>query len=97
MTNPMDQAHFDSGVSIVRLVIRHGGQWVDGIYKGGESRMRRVRSDSSFASLMKVVKDVVGVNSKIEEIELHALISTPGEISQPIIKDNEDIALVLLE
>ncbi|EOX99034.1 Uncharacterized protein TCM_007662 [Theobroma cacao] len=48
------------GVPIMRLVIRHGGQWVDGIYKGGESRMRGVRSDLSFVGLMKLVEDVVG-------------------------------------
>ncbi|EOY32657.1 Uncharacterized protein TCM_040682 [Theobroma cacao] len=46
---------------------------------------------------MKLVKDVVRVNSEIDEIELHALISTPGELSQPIIKDDEDVALILLE
>ncbi|EOX99464.1 Uncharacterized protein TCM_008145 [Theobroma cacao] len=41
--------------------------------------------------------DVVGVNSEIDEIELHALISTPRELSRPIIKDDEDVALILLE
>ncbi|EOY32502.1 Uncharacterized protein TCM_040459 [Theobroma cacao] len=86
-----------SGVPIVRLVIRHDGQWVDGIYKGGESRMRKVKSDLSYEGLMKLVEDVVGVNSEIDEIELHALISTPGELSRPIIKDDEDAALILLE
>ncbi|EOY04402.1 Uncharacterized protein TCM_019664 [Theobroma cacao] len=50
------------GVPIVRLVIRHDGQWVDGIYKGGESRMRGVRSDLSFVGLTKLVEDVVGRN-----------------------------------
>ncbi|EOY21250.1 Uncharacterized protein TCM_012672 [Theobroma cacao] len=59
--------------------------------------MQRVRSDLSFAGLMKLVEDVVGVNSEIDEIELHALISTPGELSWPIIKDDEDVALILLE
>ncbi|EOY13857.1 Uncharacterized protein TCM_032532 [Theobroma cacao] len=86
-----------SGVPIVRLVIRHGGQWVDGSYKGGESRMRGVKSDLSFVGLMKLVEDVVGVNLEIDEIVLHALISTPGELSLPIIKDDEDVALILLE
>ncbi|WRX12615.1 Transposase [Theobroma cacao] len=56
-----------------------------------------VRSDLSFVGLMKLVEDVVEVNSEIDEIELHVLISTPGELSRPIIKDDEDIALILLE
>ncbi|EOX94722.1 Uncharacterized protein TCM_004333 [Theobroma cacao] len=59
----------------MRLVIRYGGQWVDGIYKG----------------------DVVGVNSEIHEIKLHALISTPEELPHPNIKDDEDVALILLK
>ncbi|EOY03121.1 Uncharacterized protein TCM_017607 [Theobroma cacao] len=46
-----------SGVPIVRLVIRHGGQWVDGIYKG-----------------------------------VH-----PKSYHRLIIKDDEDVALILLE
>ncbi|WRX24479.1 Transposase [Theobroma cacao] len=78
-------------------MIRHSGQWVDGIYKGGESRMRGVTSDLSFMGLMKLVEDVVGVNSEIDEIELHALISTPRELSRPIIKYDENVALILLE
>ncbi|WRX11772.1 Transposase [Theobroma cacao] len=56
-----------------------------------------VRSDLSFAGLMKLVENVVGVNSEIDDIELHALISTPRELSWPIIKDDEDVALILLE
>lgn len=56
-----------------------------------------VRSDLSFVGLMKLVEDIVRVNSKIDEIKLHALISTPGELSRPIIKDDEDVALILLE
>ncbi|WRX16640.1 Transposase [Theobroma cacao] len=59
--------------------------------------MRGVRSDLSFVGLMKLVEDVVGVNSEIDESELHALISSPGELSRPIIKDDEDVALILLE
>ncbi|WRX24579.1 Transposase [Theobroma cacao] len=59
--------------------------------------MQGVRSDLSFVGLMKLIEDVVGVNSEIDEIELHALISTPGELSRPIIKDDEDVALILLE
>ncbi|EOY19971.1 Uncharacterized protein TCM_045375 [Theobroma cacao] len=51
-----------SGVPIVLLVIRHGGQWADGIYKGGESRMWGVGSDLLFAGLMKLVEDVVERN-----------------------------------
>ncbi|XP_017978505.1 PREDICTED: uncharacterized protein LOC108662509 [Theobroma cacao] len=86
-----------SGVPIVRVVIRHGGQWVDGIYKGGESRMLGTMSYLSFAGLMKLVEDVVGVNLEIHEIELHALINTPRELSCPIIKDDEDVALIRLE
>ncbi|XP_017976417.1 PREDICTED: uncharacterized protein LOC108661933 [Theobroma cacao] len=71
--------------------------WVDGIYKGGESRMQGVRSDLSFVGLMKLVEDVVEVNLEIDEIELHALVSTLEELSRPIIKDDEDVALILLE
>ncbi|EOY08808.1 Uncharacterized protein TCM_024015 [Theobroma cacao] len=79
------------------MTSRHSGQWVDGIYKGGESRKWGIMSDLSFASLMKLVEDVVGVNSKIHEIELHALIITARKLSRPIIKDDEDVALILLE
>ncbi|EOY19010.1 Uncharacterized protein TCM_043606 [Theobroma cacao] len=59
--------------------------------------MQGVRSDLSIVGLMKLVEDVVEANSKIDEIELHALISTSGELSRPIIKDDEDVALILLE
>ncbi|WRX22557.1 Transposase [Theobroma cacao] len=59
--------------------------------------MRGVRSDLSFVGLMKLVEDIVRVNAKIDEIELHALISTPRKLSRPIIKDDEDVALILLE
>ncbi|EOX99950.1 Uncharacterized protein TCM_009022 [Theobroma cacao] len=59
--------------------------------------MREVKSDLSFASLMNLVEDVVGVNSLIYEIELHALISILGELLHLIIKDEEDVALILLE
>ncbi|EOY03330.1 Uncharacterized protein TCM_018255 [Theobroma cacao] len=59
--------------------------------------MQGVRSDLLFACLMKLVEDVVGVNTQNDEIELHVLISTPGKLSWLIIKDNEDVALILLE
>ncbi|EOY08137.1 Uncharacterized protein TCM_022474 [Theobroma cacao] len=59
--------------------------------------MREVRSDLLFVGLMELVEDVVGVNSQNDKIKLHELISTPGELSQPIIKDDEDVVLFLLK
>ncbi|EOY26014.1 Uncharacterized protein TCM_027406 [Theobroma cacao] len=56
-------------------MITYGGHWVNDTYKSGETRVMGVGSDLTFSSLMKLVKDVVGVNSQNHEIELHALLS----------------------
>ncbi|EOY25960.1 Uncharacterized protein TCM_027324 [Theobroma cacao] len=44
---------------------------------------------------MKLVENVVGVNSQNHEIELHALPSHVARVSWPVIRDNEDLASIL--
>ncbi|WRX07696.1 Transposase [Theobroma cacao] len=67
---------------------------VDDTYKGGETRVRGVGSDLSFLKLVKLVKEVVGVNSH-NEIELHALLSHATGVLCAVIKDDEDVVSIL--
>ncbi|XP_017982328.1 PREDICTED: uncharacterized protein LOC108663250 [Theobroma cacao] len=53
--------------------------------------MRGVKSDLSFTCLMKLVEDVVGVNSEFDEIELLALISGTVECVMPLSSENRTI------
>ncbi|EOY00137.1 Uncharacterized protein TCM_009686 [Theobroma cacao] len=79
------------GLPNVKLMITYGGHWVDDTYKGGETRVRGVRSDLSFSGLVKLVEEVVGVNSHNNEIELHASLSHAVRVSHTVIRDDEDV------
>ncbi|EOX99078.1 Uncharacterized protein TCM_007693 [Theobroma cacao] len=68
----------------VKLMITYGGHWVNDTYKGGETRVRGVGSDLSFSGLVKLVKEVVGVNSHNNEIELHTSFSHASEIEDDV-------------
>ncbi|EOY21842.1 Uncharacterized protein TCM_013984 [Theobroma cacao] len=67
---------------------------VNDTYKGGETRVRGVGRDLSFSGLVKLVEEVVGVNSH-NEIELHTLLSHAVGVSRTVIKDDEDVASIL--
>ncbi|XP_017973468.1 PREDICTED: uncharacterized protein LOC108661405 [Theobroma cacao] len=75
-------------------MITYGDYWVDDTYKGGETRVRGVGSDLSFLRLVKLVKEVVGVNSH-NEIELHASLSHATGVLCAVIKDDEDVVSIL--
>ncbi|WRX23009.1 Transposase [Theobroma cacao] len=76
-------------------MITYVGHWVDDTYKGGETRVRGVGSDLSFLGLVKVVEEVVGVNSHNNEIKLHASLSHAVGVSRVIIRDDEDVVSIL--
>ncbi|EOY25983.1 Uncharacterized protein TCM_027361 [Theobroma cacao] len=67
----------------------------DDTYKGCETRVRGVGSDLSFSGLVKLVEEVVGVNSHNNEIELHASLSHAVGVSCVVIRDDEDVASIL--
>lgn len=46
---------------------------------------------------MKLVEDIFGVNSQNHEIEIHLLISVHIGLSRLVIKDNEDVVVILQE
>ncbi|EOY16790.1 Uncharacterized protein TCM_035670 [Theobroma cacao] len=76
-------------------MITYGGHWVDDTYKGGETQVRGVGSDLSFSGLVKLVEEVVGVNSHNNEIELHASLSHAARVSRAVIRADEDGASIL--
>ncbi|EOY08810.1 Uncharacterized protein TCM_024017 [Theobroma cacao] len=84
-----------AGLPNVKLMVTYGGHWVDDTYKGGETRVRGVGSDLSFSGLVKLVQEVVGVNSHSNEIELHALLNHTVGVSCAVIRDDEDVESIL--
>ncbi|EOY13424.1 Uncharacterized protein TCM_031998 [Theobroma cacao] len=86
---------YTRGLPNVKLMITYDGHWVDDTYKGGETRVRGVRSDLSFLGPMKLVEEVVGVNSHNNEIELYASLSHAVGVSRAVIRDDEDVASIL--
>ncbi|EOX94140.1 Uncharacterized protein TCM_003396 [Theobroma cacao] len=83
------------GLLNVKLMITYGGNWVDDTYKGGETRVRGVGSDLSFLGLVKLLEEVVGVNSHNNEIKLHASFSHAVGVSQAVIRDDGDVASIM--
>ncbi|KAK2648993.1 hypothetical protein Ddye_016482 [Dipteronia dyeriana] len=80
-----------------KLVIHHGGSWVDNCYNGGMTKWVNVRISVSYDSLVKFVQDVVKVDIARYNLQLCSLAFTISGTTHPRIENDNDVSCMMNE
>ena len=82
-----------------KLVITYGGKWVGNFYEGGETELKKVHRNLTYAELTMLVQGVANVDVTRFTIELRTLVDTGVRLrpSRPKIKDDSDVEMLLCD
>ena len=82
-----------------KLVITYGGKWVGNFYEGGETELKKVHRNLTYAELTRLVQGVANVDVTRFTIELRTLVDTGVRLrpARPKIKDDSDVEMLLCD
>ncbi|TXG54031.1 hypothetical protein EZV62_019287 [Acer yangbiense] len=87
------------GMEPTKLVITYGGKWVENFYEGGETELKKVNRNLTYAELSRLVQGVVNIDLTRFTIDLRTLVDTGVRLrpARPKIKDDSDVEMLLCD
>ncbi|TXG60737.1 hypothetical protein EZV62_012100 [Acer yangbiense] len=87
------------GMEPTKLVITYGGKWVGNFYEGGETELKKVNRNLTYAELSRLVQGVANIDLTRFTIDLRTLVDTGVRLrpTQPKIKDDSDVEMLLCD
>ncbi|KAK1581633.1 hypothetical protein Q3G72_007566 [Acer saccharum] len=87
------------GMEPTKLVITYGGKWVGNFYEGGETELKKVNRNLTYAELSRLVQGVANIDLTRFTIDLRTLVDTGVRLrpARPKIKDDSDVEILLCD
>ncbi|KAK1553143.1 hypothetical protein Q3G72_029608 [Acer saccharum] len=88
-----------NGMEPTKLVITYGGKWVGNFYEGGETELKKVNRNLTYAELSRLVQGVANIDLTRFTIDLRTLVDTGVRLrpARPKIKDDSDVEMLLCD
>ncbi|KAK2661382.1 hypothetical protein Ddye_007915 [Dipteronia dyeriana] len=93
MSNTLNVSYFTCrNIGATKLVIYHSGSWVGNCYEGGMTKWVNVPRGLSYDALVKLVQDVVKVDTARYNLQLCSLAFTNSGTTRPRIENDNDVS-----